>query len=62
MSVMIYTKGLLEPVEVDEEFAGAIQAMNISMAKGNSFVVMDAPDGGHEAFYIPNINRVKEIL
>lgn len=62
MSVAVYLRdSLTGPVEVDEEFATAINALNISMAKGNIFAIMDMPDGTHEAFNITNILRIKEI-
>lgn len=62
MSVAIYLKdSLTGPVEVDEDFGTAVTALNVSMAKGNVFTVMDMPDGKHEAFNIPNILRIKEI-
>lgn len=61
MTILVYVKESLEPpVTVDEEFNQAIQALNHSMAKGNTFTVMDGEDG-HEGFYIPNITRIKEV-
>lgn len=60
MTCIVYLKDTLGSVEVDEEFTAAINALNISSAKGNAFVIMDGMDGDHEAFNIPNILRIKE--
>lgn len=62
MSALVYLKDSMRaPVEVDEDFPQAINAMNLSMAKGNIFTVMEMPDGTHEAFNIPNILSIKEV-
>lgn len=61
MACAIYLRDALEPVLVDEDFAGAINVLNMSASKALTFVVMDLPDGLHEAFNIPNILRIKEI-
>jgi hypothetical protein len=59
--VAVHLKDLLEPVVADEDFAGAINALNMSAAKGLQFMVMDDMDGGHIALAIPNINLITEV-
>lgn len=61
MPIAVHLKDLLEPVVADEDFAGAINALNMSAAKGLNFMVMDDMNGGHVAFSIPNINLITEV-
>jgi hypothetical protein len=61
MPIAVRMKDVLEPVIVDEDFAGAINALNMAAAKSNQFMVMDTEDGGHIAINIPNINVITEV-
>jgi hypothetical protein len=60
MAVSVEMKGKLEPVVVDEEFSGFIQALNMSMAKGNVLTSFDGLNGDHVAINIPQILTIEE--
>lgn len=60
MTVAITLRGALEPILADEDFLGTIQAMNLSSAKGNNFIVLDMPDGTHTAVKMDNILTISE--
>lgn len=61
MTVAVHMKDVLEPVEADEDFLGFVHALNVTTSSGKQFLIMDAKDGGHIAFNIPNVNLVTEI-
>ena len=60
MAVSIELKGKLEPVVVDEEFAGFVQQLNMSMAKGNVITAFDGMNGEHVAINIPQILTIND--
>ena len=61
MTVAVTCKDVIEPIICDETFIDAVNMLNISSAKGNTFMVMDDTSGGHVAFNIPNINTIVEV-
>ena len=60
MPCLVFMKDMLEPIEVDEELPGMLNALNMASAKNMTFMVMDAPDGGHLLFNLANINFARD--
>lgn len=61
MPVEIKFQDSLDVEICDETFAGVMQAFNLSIAKGNSFISLEDMEGGHVMINIPNILTVKEL-
>lgn len=61
MPVAIKMSGALEDVIADEDFVGAVNAMNLSASKGMNFLIVDLPDGRHTALNLPNILSIEEL-
>lgn len=61
MPIAVQLKDSLQIEEIDETFAGAMNAFNLSIAKGNTFVAMSDMQGGHVMLNIPQILTVKEL-
>lgn len=61
MAIEIELKGKLEGVICDETFAGVLNALNLSIAKGNAFTALDDMKGGHVMINIPQILTIKEL-
>lgn len=58
--IVVHMKGMIEPVQADEDFASAINALNMSAAQGKQFMVVDGLTGRHIGISIPNINTIEE--
>lgn len=61
MAIQIKMKDSPEVEICDETFAGAMNAFNLALAKGNTFTSLDDMDGGHVMLNIPQILTVKEL-
>ena len=61
MTVAVSLRGALEPIVVDEDFAGSIQALNLAKAQGISFWVADKGEGKYVAISVGSILSIEEI-
>lgn len=62
MPTAVTMKGLLEPIILHDEFMETVNALNISSAKGNHFVIGERDDNGEPiAMALPNILTITGI-
>lgn len=61
MPVAVTMKDMMVTEVVDEDFAGALSALNQAGAKNLHFIVMEDMDGGHVMINIENILMLKEL-
>lgn len=60
MTVIVTMRGLLEPVEVENDFVGMANDLNIAAASGKAFVVARSPEGENMALQAGEILVIKE--
>lgn len=62
MPTSVTMKGMLEPIVLHDGFLETVQALNISIAKGNHFVVGERDDNGEPiALALPNILTITAV-
>ena len=56
MPTAVTMRGMLEPIVLQDGFMETVNALNISVAKGNHFVIGERDDNGEPiAIALPNI-------
>lgn len=61
MAIAVQMKDSLTVEVLDETYTGAMNAFNMAIAKGNTFLSLDDNEGGHVMLNIPQILTVKEL-
>lgn len=61
MAIAVQMKDSLTVEVLDEDYAATMNALNIAIAKGNTFTSLNDMEGGHVMVNIPQILTIKEI-